>query len=79
MSFSDGLSIVQIIIDVILLLQVLTQSKGSAFSGSFSSDAGATYRSRRGLEAFVFRLTIAMGVAFVVVSLIAAVVRQLNK
>ncbi len=70
------LAIVQIILALIVLTLVLTQSRGSAFSGSFNSDAGSTYRSRRGLEAFVFRLTIAMGVVFLAVSLLAAIVER---
>lgn len=71
---NSSLATVQIILAAIVILLILTQSRGSAFSGQFNSDPSATYRSRRGLELFIFRLTIAMSIAFVVVSLVAAVV-----
>ncbi len=76
MDVKVSLNVVEIILALIVLALILTQSRGSAFSGSFNSDNSSTYRSRRGLEAFVFRLTIAMSTIFLLVSLIAAIVER---
>ncbi len=73
MDLKTSLNVVEIILAIIVLALILTQSRGSAFSGSFNSDNSSSYRSRRGLEAFVFRLTIAMSAIFLLVSLIAAI------
>lgn len=71
---SEPLSFIQIVVAVVLLLLILSQSKGSAFTGQFNADQGGTYRTRRGLELFLFRLTIGMGIAFVLISLVAVIV-----
>lgn len=76
MDLKSSFAFVQIIVALIVLVLILTQSRGSAFSGSFNSDAGSTYRSRRGLEAFVFRLTIAMSALFLLISLIASLIER---
>ncbi|MGH9175051.1 MAG: preprotein translocase subunit SecG, partial [Vicinamibacterales bacterium] len=41
-----ALDIVQIIVCVLLLLVILTQSKGAGFSGAFGGDTASIYRTR---------------------------------
>jgi len=64
------LNIVQIILSVVLILIVLLQAKGSGFSGAFSADSSG-YRSRRGIERTLFNFTIAIAVAFVLMSIVS--------
>ena len=35
---------------ILLIIVLLTQAKGSGFSGSFSGDSSSIYRTRRGIE-----------------------------
>jgi preprotein translocase subunit SecG len=64
------LNVVQIIISVVLIILVLLQAKGSGFSATFASDSSA-YRSRRGVERTMYRFTIGLAVAFVLISLVS--------
>jgi preprotein translocase subunit SecG len=69
-----ALDVVQIIVCVLLILVILTQSKGSGFSGTFGGDSGSIYRTRRGVEKTLFQYTIAIGVIFLVLSIVASIV-----
>lgn len=69
-----ALDVVQIIVCVLLILVVLTQSKGSGFSGAFGGDTGSIYRTRRGVEKTLFQFTIAIGIVFLVLSIVASIV-----
>ncbi|MDA8189485.1 MAG: preprotein translocase subunit SecG [Dehalococcoidales bacterium] len=64
------LNVVQIIVSVVLMVVVLLQTKGEGFSGTFSSDT-SVFRTRRGVEKTLFQFTIALGVIFVVVSIVS--------
>ena len=69
-----GLDIAIIVVSLVLMLIVLTQSKGSGFSGAFGGDTSSIYRTRRGIERTLFNFTIGIGVAFVALSIIASVI-----
>jgi preprotein translocase subunit SecG len=69
-----ALDIVQIFVCVLLLLVILTQSKGSGFSGAFGGDTSSIYRTRRGVEKTLFQFTIGIGVVFLILSIIASVI-----
>jgi preprotein translocase subunit SecG len=69
-----GLDIAIIVVAIVLMLVVLTQTKGSGFSGAFGGDTTSIYRTRRGIERTLFNFTIGVGVAFVVLSIVASVV-----
>jgi preprotein translocase subunit SecG len=69
-----ALDVVQIIVCVLLILVVLTQSKGSGFSGAFGGDTGSIYRTRRGVEKTLFQFTIGIGIVFLVLSIVASIV-----
>ncbi len=69
-----ALDTVQIIVSALLILVILTQSKGSGFSGAFGGDSGSIYRTRRGVEKTLFQFTIAVGVVFLVLSIVASII-----
>ena len=60
--------IIQMVLSIALIGVVLLQSRGSAFSPTFSSDS-SIYRTRRGVERTLFQFTIALAVIFILVSL----------
>jgi preprotein translocase subunit SecG len=66
-----GLNIAIIIVAVVLMLVILTQSKGSGFSGAFGGDTSGIYRTRRGVEKTLFNFTIGAAVVFVLLSIAA--------
>ena len=67
----DPLQIGQIIIAIAVGTSILHQARGTGLSSTFGGESTA-YRSRRGLERTLFRLTIILIVVFVVISLVGA-------
>jgi preprotein translocase subunit SecG len=67
----DPLQIGQVIIAVAVATSILLQARGTGLSSTFGGESTA-YRSRRGLERTLFRLTIILIVVFVVISLVGA-------
>jgi preprotein translocase subunit SecG len=67
----DPLQIGQIIIAVAVATSILLQARGTGLSSTFGGESTA-YRSRRGLERTLFRLTIVLIVVFIVISLVGA-------
>ncbi len=63
------LTIAQMILAVALISSVLLQQRGTGLGGAFGGEVTA-YRSRRGIERTLFRLTIVLAVLFVVFSLL---------
>ncbi|HEY6379560.1 MAG TPA: preprotein translocase subunit SecG [Candidatus Dormibacteraeota bacterium] len=66
------LAVAQVILAILAMLGVLLQTpKASGLGGTIGGggDVGGGYRRRRGLERTLFRLTIVLIVAFVVVSI----------
>jgi protein translocase SecG subunit len=57
------LNIVQIVISILLIVAILLQQKGSGLGAAFGGDS-AIYRTKRGAEKFIFRLTIVLSVLF---------------
>lgn len=64
-------SILQIIVAVFLICVIMLQSRGEA-TGTFGAQA-QTYRSKKGLEKFLFYITIAIAVFFASVSIITVI------
>jgi preprotein translocase subunit SecG len=62
------LNVVQIVLSVALILAILVQVRGGGLWGIFGQ-ADSVYRSRRGVEKTLYRLTIVLVVLFVAVSL----------
>ncbi len=67
----DYLLIAQIAIALAVGAAILMQARGTGLSSTFGGESTA-YRSRRGLERTLFRLTIVLIVVFVLVSLVGA-------
>ena len=65
------LQISQIVIAIAVATSILLQARGTGLSSTFGGESTA-YRSRRGLERTLFRLTIVLIVVFVAISLVGA-------
>jgi preprotein translocase subunit SecG len=57
------------ILAVALIASILLQQRGTGLGGAFGGEVTA-YRSRRGIERTLFRLTIVLAVLFVLFSLV---------
>jgi preprotein translocase subunit SecG len=57
------LTIIQLILALVLITIVLLQQQGTGLGGAFGGE-GNVYRSRRGVEKFLFLATIFVGIAF---------------
>ncbi len=62
------LYILQIIISILLVVVILMQQKGSGLGAAFGGDA-AVYRTKRGAEKVMFRLTIILAFLFLATAL----------
>jgi preprotein translocase subunit SecG len=63
------LVVAQMILAVALMSAILLQQRGTGLGGAFGGEVTA-YRSRRGIERTLFRLTIVLAVLFVIFSLL---------
>ena len=64
------LNVAQIVLSIALILAVLLQVKGGGLGGIFGQ-ADTVYRTRRGVERTLFRLTVVLVVLFIVVSILS--------
>ena len=67
-----ALNIVQIVISVILVLVILLQVKGGGIGGIFGQ-ADTVYRTKRGVEKWLFWATIVLASLFIIVALVTLV------
>jgi preprotein translocase subunit SecG len=67
----DLLQVAQIVIAVAVSASILLQARGTGLSSTFGGESTA-YRSRRGLERTLFRLTVVLIVVYVVISVLGA-------
>ncbi|RMG96756.1 MAG: preprotein translocase subunit SecG [Chloroflexi bacterium] len=67
------LGVAEIILAVTLTVLVLLQTKGSDLGGFFggSGDMSGSFRTRRGVEATMYRLTIYCAILFFIVTILA--------
>ena len=63
------LILAQMILGGALIASILLQQRGTGLGGAFGGEVTA-YRSRRGIERTLFRLTIVLAVLFVLFSLL---------
>ena len=61
------LNVAQIVLALALILAVLFQVRGGGLGGIFGQ-ADSVYRTRRGIEKTLFRLTIVLCVIFVIIA-----------
>ena len=64
------LNVVQIVLSVALVLAILVQVRGGGLGGIFGQ-ADTVFRTRRGVERTLFRLTIVLIVLFIIVSILS--------
>ncbi len=62
-----GPNIIQIIISIALITSILMQQRGTSLGGAFGG-TNAIYRSKRGVEKFLFNTTIILAILFVLSS-----------
>lgn len=65
--------IVQIIVAVALVASILMQARGAGL-GSVFGGTGAVFKTRRGIDKLLFRITIVFSVIFALTSLIASMI-----
>ena len=63
--------VIQIVLATILVVVILMQSRGAGFGGAFGTQ-GAVFRTRRGIERYLFRGTVVLAALFIAVSLLSA-------
>ncbi|MBE9513241.1 MAG: preprotein translocase subunit SecG [Chloroflexi bacterium] len=64
-----NLNIAQIILSIALILIILFQVRGGGLGGIFGQQS-SVYRTRRGVEQILFRLTIVFVVTFLVIAVL---------
>lgn len=70
---STAYNIIQIILSAILVIVILLQQKGAAVGGVFGGSSNV-YSTKRGVDKFLFYLTIAVSVIFFGLSLVRLIV-----
>ena len=63
------LNVAQIVLAVALIIVIMFQVRGGGLGGIFGQ-AGTVYRTRRGVEKMLFRLTIILVVTFLVIAVL---------
>ncbi|MCX6764513.1 MAG: preprotein translocase subunit SecG [Candidatus Nealsonbacteria bacterium] len=63
------LSITQIIVSIFLIICILLQQRGAALDSAFGG-GGESYSSRRGMQKTILWITIVLGIAFIILSLL---------
>lgn len=64
-----ALRIVQVILAIFLSILILLQSRGTGLGSVFGGDSGV-FQSRRGFELTIFKFTIGVAAAFLLVSML---------
>lgn len=65
--------LIQIILAGFLILVILIQQKGAGLGSSFGADM-ALYRTKRGAEKFLFRITIILITLFILSSIVGLII-----
>jgi len=70
-AFAPYLSVIEILLAVVLVALVLMQAKGSDLGFMGGDNTGGGYRTKRGVESTMHRITIGFSIAFFVVTILA--------
>ena len=65
------LHVAQIIIAVTVIGIIVVQSRGGGLGGIFGGGGESAYRTRRGLERTLFRFTVVLVIAFIIVCILS--------
>jgi len=68
------INIIQIVLAALLIASILLQQRGTSLGGAFGGDS-SIYRSRRGIEKFLFISSIVLAVLFVSAAVLSVIVR----
>jgi protein translocase SecG subunit len=63
-AFAPYFSVAEIVIAIVLTILVLLQTKGSDLGGFMGGDTNTGYRTKRGMDATMHRVTIGFSIAF---------------
>jgi len=66
------ITIVQVILAVLLIISILLQQRGTGLGGVFGSELNV-YRSKRGIEKFLFVSTIVIACLFAISTVLVAI------
>jgi preprotein translocase subunit SecG len=72
-AYRQYFQIVQIIVSIALVIAILLQARGAGL-GSVFGGTGTVFKTRRGVDRLLFRMTIAFTVVFALVSIIGAAI-----
>ncbi len=61
---------VELLVAIILIALLVVQARGGGLGGIFGGWGTPTYRTRRGIERTLFRLTIILAALFVVIAIV---------
>jgi protein translocase SecG subunit len=67
------LTIIQLVVAILLTVSILLQNRGSGLSSAFGGDFGGYY-TKRGMEKFLFYLSMALGSIFIVLAIAIVVI-----
>jgi preprotein translocase subunit SecG len=62
-------TIIQIILSVLLIVLISIQGKGGGLGSAWGGSSGA-FHERRGVEKFVFQMTVVLSVLFLITSIV---------
>ena len=65
-AFAPYFSVAEIVMAIVLTVLVLLQTKGSDLGGFMGGDTSTGYRTKRGMDATMHRVTIGFAIAFFV-------------
>ncbi|MGW8319449.1 MAG: preprotein translocase subunit SecG [Candidatus Promineifilaceae bacterium] len=68
--FAPYLSVVEIVLAIVIIVLVVLQAKGSDLGGFLGGDTSTGFRTRRGIDETIHRLTIGFSVAFFVFTIL---------
>jgi protein translocase SecG subunit len=69
------LPVLQIVFAVLLICAILLQQRGTGLGGAFGADANV-YRSKRGIEKFLFYFTIVSAILLVITTIANILLNQ---
>lgn len=61
---------IELLVAIILIALLVVQARGGGLGGIFGGWGTPTYRSRRGIERILFRVTIILAALFVVIAIV---------
>ncbi len=73
--FSKVFLVAQIVVSTFLIIVILFQGRGAEVSGIFGGSSGV-YRTKRGIEKFLYIATIVLAVLFIVLGILNLIASQ---